>query len=125
MKLIKDNITKISFWKRNPQSISNIIKITIKKVDCIFYIQKDNQQEDIFDSKIDDLLNKLNDELIDDDINEYLAMKYENDTNDYVLKFFLEIDFKDYTYLAIKGTNPIHQKHYKEIMNIFDEICAQ
>lgn len=125
MKIEKKDVTKIIFWKRNPQSISKIIKTIILKEDNVFYLETQNQRIIFSDEKINYLFDKLNNELDSGDIEEYRAMKYENNENDYVLKFYLEIDFSNFTYLAIKGINPMHQKHYKEICEIFDQINAQ
>ena len=43
----------------------------------------------------------------------------EDNINDFNLKFFLEIDYSNCTYLAIKGIHPFKQGNYQEIMKFF------
>ena len=124
MKLIAKNILSLTFWKRSPDSIEAIDKLTITKSDKSFLMTiKENKERKLSINEVDALLTLIQKECdIDNTSEEYKAFKYENDKDNFSLKFYLEINFIDFTYLAIKGVQPFKQPHYKEIIALFNAL---
>ena len=120
-------IRSLSFWKRSPNSVESVYSLTIvpNKKDYQLQINIDNEKKErlLSNNEVKALLSLLFDTYqIDQCPEEYKAFRYEDDKNNFTLKFFLEIDFKDYTYLCIKGIHPFKQPHYKESMDTFTNI---
>lgn len=123
MELLAKNIRYLSFWKRSPESVEAIQRLTMLRDGKNFQVQitlgKDasrtlTQQE--FQALLDALEKEYH---ITDTPEEYKAFKYEDDVENFNLKFFLEIQYQDFTYLAIKGLHPFKQPHYQDIMALF------
>lgn len=120
-------IRSLSFWKRNPNSVESVYRLTLKpSQDGYTMVTSDENGEkkrNLSTNEVNSLLNLLFVSYdLDHTEDQYKAYKYENNPNDFNLKFFLEIDFKDYTYLCIKGLHPFKQPHFKEIMDTFSPL---
>lgn len=116
-------IQYISFWKRNPLSVEETMSTTLHYVKGCF--EKENGKK-YTKKESDELITQLFDVLkIEDSEDQFKALLYENDKEDYRIKFFLEIAYKDATYLAIKGTQPFKQKNYKEIQALFEPLLKE
>lgn len=122
----KRKIRSLSFWRRNPNSVESVYYLSIKptKEGYLLTGEKDGKKERLLsNNEIDALLSLLfNDYKIDEIDEQYKAFKYEDEVNNFTLKFFLTIDFSDYTYLCIKGIHPFKQPHYQEILKTFDSL---
>ncbi len=111
-------IEYISFWKRRPDSVEEVQSIRLNYKNGSFI---DDKGRKYTKSESEDLLHTLYDVLkIEETEDSFKAFLYENDKENYQIKFFLEIAYDDATYLAIKGTQPFHQKNYKEIQTLFE-----
>lgn len=112
-------VQSISFWKRNINSIESVDRILIKSKDGCTLVQHNQNNavlaEDIFRKISDTLLTEYKDAFT----SPYLCYLYEEDIHDYSVKFFLTVKFADATYLCIKGTQPFKQKHYQDILKLF------
>lgn len=110
-------IDHILFWKRRPDSVEEIQSIHLEYHKGCFLDENGNKYEK---KESDELIRILFDVLkIEETENDFKAFLFENDKENYQIKFFLEIAYDDATYLAIKGTQPFHQKNYKEIQSLF------
>ncbi len=118
MDINQSKILSVYFWKRSPSSVEEIdeVKITREKNTFSFHCAHvpDKKEQDCFFARLA--------EIIDDTEEEYRGMKYEDDKSDFNLKFYLEITFKDHTYLAIKGLYPFGQPHFKDIIDLFSSL---
>ena len=117
-------IRSLSFWKRSPNSVESVYSLTIvpNKKDYQLQINIDNEKKErlLSNNEVKALLSLLFDTYqIDQCPEEYKAFKYEDDVENFNLKFFLEIQYQDFTYLAIKGLHPFKQPHYQDIMALF------
>ncbi len=123
MELTTKNIRSLSFWKRSPESVEAIQKLSIVRDGKSFQVDISLGKKTTFtlsESDFQALLTTLEKEYqILDTPEEYKAFKFEDDTENFNLKFFLEIQYQDFTYLAIKGLHPFKQSHYQEIMALF------
>ena len=122
-----NKVRAISFWKRDPNSVENIQRLRIlpSKKDYVLSLQtKDRNEEKPFShEEFDQLLSYLFDTLqVDKTPENYKAFQYEDEVQNFALKFFLEIDYSNCTYLAIKGIHPFKQEHYREIMDCFSAL---
>lgn len=114
-------ISYIDFWKRNPNSVESIdsLEIKIEGKNWFLDTKKGNRplsEEEI--SKLQDGLNQIRSTGED----EFRAFLYEDKQSDYSLKFFLNIQFSNHTYYAIKGRYPFKQKNYQAINNLFSPL---
>ncbi len=110
-------IDHILFWKRRPDSVEEIQSIQLDYRKGCFFDDVGNKYSK---AEGDELIHTLFDVLkIEETENDFKAFLFENDKENYQIKFFLEIAYDDATYLAIKGTQPFHQKNYKEIQSLF------
>ncbi len=126
----KDNrkIVSLSFWRRDPQSVGRFQNIRINigndgkgeyKID-----KSGKQKEGLYspektEETIDYLFNELK---IEKQLKDYQAYSYEDNKNNYAISFFLKVEYDDLTYLAIKGTNPANEPHYKDIVRHFEKL---
>ncbi|MBQ8142660.1 MAG: hypothetical protein IJ194_05860 [Bacilli bacterium] len=117
-------IKSISFWKRDPNSVENIqrLQIKVQPKECLLTIENRGKKEEstLPIEEYKKILSYLFDDLhIEETEEKYKAFQYEDNINDFNLKFFLEIDYSNFTYLAIKGIHPFKQGNYQEIMKFF------
>ena len=117
-------IKAISFWKRDPNSVENIqrLQIKVQPKECLLTIENRSKKEEstLPIEEYKKILSYLFDDLhIEETEEKYKAFQYEDNINDFNLKFFLEIDYSNCTYLAIKGIHPFKQGNYQEIMKFF------
>ena len=124
MELLPKNIRCLTFWKRSPESVEAIDKLVFSPIGDAFQLQieQNDTRFRTLDSNevlalLSDLVNKYH---IQEMPEEYKAFRYEDNQEDFNLKFFLEIDLNDFTYLAIKGIHPFKQPHYQEIIALFN-----
>ncbi len=111
-------IEYISFWKRKPESVEEVQSLRLDYQNGLFTDDKGNKYTK---KESDDLIHTLFDELkIEETEERFKAFLFENDKENYQIKFFLEVAYSDATYLAIKGTQPFHQKNYREIQSLFE-----
>lgn len=126
MQKIKANeFYKLSFWRRNPDSVESIDRLIIERKDNEFSMivhQKETEKKNILSKEeIDSILNRLYDDCkIQFTKDEYIAYRYEDNQDAFSLKFFLLLEEKNFTYLAIKGMHPFKQDHYQDILHLFD-----
>lgn len=122
MKITPANIVSIKYWHRKVESVEQIEKIEIKKIDKQFEISIDEKEFKPLDSKeLRSILSTLNTEIdIQNYQQDYLVHIYDNDLNDLNAKFYLEVYFIDCTYIAIKGLHPFKQPKYQEIIALFE-----
>ncbi|MFA6625065.1 MAG: hypothetical protein WCS80_04820 [Bacilli bacterium] len=119
-----NDIRRIKFWKRSSSSVEQTeeVEITIDAdSQAIITVRVDGKEKrrPLKAEEREKLLSALFDEYqIDKTEKDYRAYKYEDSLSDYTLKFFLVIDFKDKTYLAIKGIRPFEQPHYQDLTNL-------
>ncbi len=131
MKKIQANeFRQLSFWRRNPESVESIDRLSIERKDDAFLMlvsQNDAVKKIILSKEeIDSILTRLYDECkIQFVRNEYTAYRYEDNQADFSLKFFLFLEEKNFTYLAIKGIHPFKQDHYQEILHLFDSYFSK
>lgn len=112
------DIEYISFFRRSPQSVEDILSIRLNYTRGCFV--KDNGVKYSKEAS-DNLLHQLFDVLkVEETEDAFKAFLYEGRKDNYQIKFFLEIAYKDGTYLAVKGTQPFQQKNYKEIQALFE-----
>ena len=112
-------IRSLSFWQRSPNSVESVYSLTIvpnkKGYQLQINIDSEKKERLLSNNEVKALLSLLFDTYqIDQCPEEYKAFRYEDDKNNFTLKFFLEIDFKDYTYLCIKGI-----PHFSNHLNTF------
>ena len=126
MKPSAKNLTSISFWKRNPNSMESVdsVNITLKEKN-VFEIEIScdgkNMKRELRKEEADFLLGELLDHCnVMNEDNPYRAYLYEDNIQDFSLKFFLSVELKDFSYFAIKGLHPFKQPHYQEILNLFN-----
>lgn len=111
-------IEYISFWKRKPESVEEVQSLKLTYHNGIF---SDDKGKQYTKKESENLIHILFDELkIEETEERFKAFLFENNKENYQIKFFLEIAYDDATYLAIKGTQPFHQKNYKEIQTLFE-----
>lgn len=126
MKPSVKNLTSISFWKRNPNSMESVdrVNITLREKN-VFEIKTASEEKstkrEFSKEEADFLLDELLDhcDIMNED-NPYRAYLYEDTVQDFSLKFFLSVELKDFSYIAIKGLHPFKQPHYREILNLFN-----
>lgn len=115
--MMNKQIEYISFWKRDIDSVDSIR--------CVRLSLNGKEMTDNHGSKyplsewkrvVDTLDNVLK---IEETEEQYKAFLYESEQENFTIKFFLEVAYKDGTYLAIKGIHPFKQKNYKEIQALF------
>ncbi len=126
MELISKNIQKIHFWRRSVESVEKIQYLTISPLGDAFIVQIDKDTtklRTISSNEVDAILKQLEQDChLSTTPDEYRAFQYENEKNDFSLKFFLEIDYINFTYFALKGIHPFKQPYYKEIVTLFDSL---
>lgn len=121
MNLQSKDIWFIHFWKRGMDSIEEIHTIDISLIDKEVIVTKDKKEEKhLTKNQIDDFLNRLSTYLEKNE--DYRAFRYENDTQQVTIKFYLEIDFVNSCYFAIKGIHPFNQPCFKEIIDLFSQL---
>ncbi len=126
MRKIKANeLHQLSFWRRNPDSVESIDRLIIERKDNEFSMivhQKETEKKNVLSKEeIDSILICLYDVCkIQFAKDEYRAYRYEDNQDDFSLKFFLLLEEKNFTYLAIKGIHPFKQDHYQDILHLFD-----
>ena len=117
-------ISCIDFWKRNPNSVETIDCLKIEVQGKNWILDNKNGKRPLSQEEIKQLQEELNQiRSIDDD--EFRAFLYEDKQNDYSLKFFLNIQFSNHTYYAIKGRYPFKQKNYQVINNLFSPLLEK
>jgi hypothetical protein len=125
MELLTKNIRSLSFWKRSPESVEAIQRLSILRDGKTFQVEISLGKKTsctLNEEEFQTLLNVLEKEYhVLDTPEEYKAFKYEDDIENFNLKFFLEIQYQDFTYLAIKGLHPFKQPYYQEIMALFNK----
>jgi hypothetical protein len=121
------DIRQISFWKRSIESVERVESVVLspnpdktwKKT--VLFPERKEATLTVADSH--KMLTFLSTVLASSKENDqYLAYRYENNQADFSLKFFLEVDYTDYTYKAIKGLKPFAQPNYKEIVSYFQNL---
>ena len=121
MNLKSKDIRQLYFWKRGINSIEEIHKMSISFIDKEAIIKKDAKEEKrLTKDQIDAFLTQLSPYLEKNE--EYRAFRYENDPQQVTIKFYLEIDFVNHCYFAIKGIHPFKQPYFKEILNLFSNL---
>lgn len=124
------SIREINFWKRSPTSVETVEKIKLTpKSDKSFAVRITSpaiKNKDLSVKDSEGFLAFLNQVLEKNSSNTlYEAFRYENNTSDFNLKFFLEVDYSDYTYQAIKGIHPFKQPCYQEVMKYFGNLIEK
>lgn len=114
------NITSVQFWKRGTDSIEHIDTYSLEIKGKQYILTKNKTALPFDKEKTVSFINQLT-EIIQHEDN-FFAFHYENDSTRFEIKFFLEVKFDDFTYIAIKGINPFKQPHYKEILQLFASI---
>ena len=123
MDFLAKNVRLIRFWRRSSESVEKINRLTFSPLGDGFVVQidkEDSKFRNISANEVETILMLLKNEY--DILNipeEFRGFQYEDDKDNFALKFYLEIDFKDYTYFSVKGLQPFKQPHYKEIMTLF------
>lgn len=121
MNLQSKDIKFIHFWKRGIDSIEEIHTTDISLIDKEAIVTKDKkEQKHLTENQMDAFLSQLSAYLEKNE--DYKAFRYENDTQQFTIKFYLEIDFVNSCYLAIKGIHPFNQPCFKEIINLFSQL---
>ena len=114
-------ISYIDFWKRNPNSVESIDSLEIKIEGKNWFLDTKKGNRPLSEEEISKLQDGL-DEIRNDGEDEFRAFLYEDKQSDYSLKFFLNIQFSNHTYYAIKGRYPFKQKNYQAINNLFSPL---
>ncbi len=123
-------IDSVSFWKRDPRSVGRIQNITIKldeEGNGLYTIDKSGKKSEgcYSPEKTEETIDFLFKEVkIEKNLKDYQAFSYEDSKENYAISFFLRVDYKDLTYLAIKGTNPAKEPHYKDIVSHFEKLIS-
>ncbi len=131
MKKIKANeFYQLSFWRRNPDSVESIDQLFIERKDkdfLLLVLQNGTVKKNILSKEdVDSILTRLYDDCkIQFTREEYTAYRYEDNRDDFSLKFFLVLEEKNFTYLAIKGIHPFKQDHYQDILHLFDSYFSK
>lgn len=112
---------RIYFWKRRQSSVEQLDIASFERLDHNFYQSEINGVKKAMTPGEFDRLSKylLEHCELGSKNREYQAFLYEDDREDFTLKFFLEIDFENHTYIAQKGLMPFRQPHYSEIIDVF------
>lgn len=114
-------ISCIDFWKRNPNSVETIDSLEIEVQGKNWILDNKNGKRPLSQEEIKQLQEELN-QIRSIRNDEFRAFLYEDKQNDYSLKFFLNIQFSNHTYYAIKGRYPFKQKNYQVINNLFSPL---
>jgi hypothetical protein len=123
-------LSRISFWKRSPDSVERIEKIILTPEEDGTMKAELFLPEEKLSSLSEEESRALKKALFEDlRIQEteapYLAYLYEDSTDDFNLKFFLVAEDSDFLYLAIKGIHPFKEPHYQEIMKLFSDLIEE
>lgn len=114
---------RIYFWKRRPTSVEQTDVLVFTRLDSKTFEADINGKETAVSKKeFDELYQRLMKECgMENVAPEYQAFLYEDDKSNFTLKFFLEIDLDNHTYVAEKGLMPFKQPYYKEIIETFSK----
>ena len=127
----KKEIVSLSFWRRDPRSVGRFQNIRInigEEGQGLYTIDKFGKTKEgcYPKEKTEETIDYLFDELkIESRLKDYQAYSYEDSKDNYAISFFLKIEYKDLTYLAIKGTNPANEPHYKDIVSHFEKLMNE
>lgn len=117
---MRTDFTKISFWKRNPDNVADILRLEIEcLVDKTYLLNVNGKDHSLPKEEGDKLIEGLIALKLGETKKEEKAYLYEDRPQDYRIKFFLVFSYPEATYLAVKGIDPFGQKNYKEIQALF------
>lgn len=116
------DITKILIYKRNPTEMDLVKKYSLIINKDEIELNNFKEIKKIEKNIINNILSNLYSYIIDLKHTRYQAQLYEFEINNPAIKFFVCLQFKNSTYLAIKGIEPLTQIHYKEILNEVDKL---
>lgn len=115
-----NDVNKILIYKRNTIEMNLIEKYTISINNNNIEVKTFNGIKKIEKNKVNTILSNLYEYIKDMEKTRYQVQLFEYEINNPAIKFFVCFQFKNNTYIAIKGIEPLTQIHYKDILNEID-----